>query len=87
MHFKSLQNVTWNLIFYKIILVRKNLVYELIRNDIFNIEASDKFDFINDLLNSNHAALKHAVTSLVSVISSTLKGVEYLIHNNNPSIM
>jgi uncharacterized beta-barrel protein YwiB (DUF1934 family) len=26
--------------------LRKNLVYELIRNDIFNIEATEKFDFI-----------------------------------------
>jgi len=26
--------------------LRKNLVYELIRNDIFNITGSEKFDFI-----------------------------------------
>lgn len=62
--------------------LRKNLVYELIRNDIFNIEASEKFDFIIALLDFNNESLKHAITSLVSVISSTLRGVEYLIFGN-----
>lgn len=58
--------------------MRKNLVYELIRNDIFNIDGSEKFDFIISLLDYNNQSLKHAITSLVSVISSTLRGVEYL---------
>jgi len=62
--------------------LRKNLVYELIRNDIFNIEASEKFDFIISMLEFNNQSLKHAVTSLVSVVSSTLRGVEYLVSGN-----
>ena len=33
-----------------LIQIRKNLVYELIRNDIFNIEATEKFDFLLSLL-------------------------------------
>lgn len=30
--------------------LRKNLVYELIRNDIFNIEAAQNFDFVISIL-------------------------------------
>ena len=32
-------------------------------------------------------SLKHAITSLISVISSTLKGVEYLTYNKNPIVI
>ena len=67
--------------------LRKNLVYELIRNDIFNIEATEKFDFIVSILDINNSSLKHAISSLISVVSSTLKGVEYLFYNNNPIIV
>ncbi|KRX08064.1 Armadillo-type fold [Pseudocohnilembus persalinus] len=63
--------------------LRKNLVYELIRNDIFNIEATENFEFILTMLDFNNQSLKHAICSLVSVISSTLRGVEYLCHGNN----
>lgn len=34
--------------------LRKNLVYELIRNDIFDIEASEKFDFLIKMLDINN---------------------------------
>ena len=37
-----------------LIQIRKNLVYELIRNDIFNIEATEKFDFLLSLLDQNN---------------------------------
>lgn len=67
--------------------LRKNLVYELIRNDIFNIEASEKFDFVTHLLDINNQSLRHAITSLISVISSTLRGVEYLTFNGNMIIV
>jgi hypothetical protein len=63
--------------------LRKNLVYELIRNDIFNIEATEKFDFLIQILDINNQSLKHAITSLISVISSTFRGVEYMTYNNN----
>jgi len=63
--------------------LRKNLVYELIRNDILNIEATEKFDFIVSILDINNNSVKHAICSLISVISSTLRGVEYIIYNNN----
>ncbi|KAM3135807.1 hypothetical protein pb186bvf_012060 [Paramecium bursaria] len=67
--------------------LRKNLVYELIRNDVFNIEATDKFDFVVHLLDINNQSLRHAITSLISVISSTLRGVEYLTYNGNMIII
>ena len=63
--------------------LRKNLVYELIRNDIFNIEENNNFDVIKKVLAIDRENLKHAITSLISVISSTLKGVEYITHNGN----
>jgi hypothetical protein len=31
----------------------------------------------------DNSSMKHAITSLISVISSTLRGVEYLISRNN----
>jgi hypothetical protein len=34
----------------------------------------------------DNSSMKHAITSLISVISSTLRGVEYLISKNNPVI-
>jgi len=34
------------------------------------------------MLEFNNQSLKHAVTSLVSVVSSTLRGVEYLTSGN-----
>ncbi len=63
--------------------LRKNLVYELIRNDIFNIESENNFNVLIKILSIENNSLKHAITSLISVISSTLKGVEYLTHNGN----
>ncbi|CAD8172837.1 unnamed protein product [Paramecium pentaurelia] len=67
--------------------LRKNLVYELIRNDVFNIDATDKFDFIVQLLDINNQSLRHAIASLISVISSTLRGVEYLTYNGGNMII
>ena len=67
--------------------LRKNLVYELIRNDIFTIEAENNFSVVMRILAVENNALKHAVTSLISVIASTLKGVEYLTHGNDMTIV
>jgi len=58
--------------------LRKNLVYELIRNDIFLIEENNNFNFVEGMLSISNNSLKHAITSLISVVSSTLRGVEYL---------
>lgn len=67
--------------------LRKNLVYELVRNDIFLITENDNFDFPMGILEINNSSLKHAITSLISVIASTLKGVEYLSHKNKMQIV
>jgi len=67
--------------------LRKNLVYELIRNDIFDIVNENSFQMIVKILSIDNVSLKHAATSLISVISSTLKGVEYLTHGGNMIII
>lgn len=67
--------------------LRKNLVYELIRNDIFLITEKDNFDFPLGILDINNSSLKHAITSLISVVASTLKGVEYLSHKNKTQLV
>ena len=57
--------------------LRKNLVYELIRNDIFHHEECD-YVFLLEILNIPNPKLEPAIVSLVSVIASTLKGLDYL---------
>jgi len=42
------------------------------------IEENSNFNFVEGMLSINNNSLKHAITSLVSVVSSTLRGVEYL---------
>lgn len=67
--------------------LRKNLVYELIRNDIFDIDDSQSFGVIRKVLNINKNSVRHAICSLISVISSTLKGIEYLTTNDNMEVI
>lgn len=62
--------------------LRKNLVYELIRNDIFLITSKKNNQFLLELLAISSHALKHALCALISVIASTYKGVEYLVEND-----
>jgi len=62
--------------------LRKNLVYELIRNDVFLISAKKNNQFLIDLLAISSPGLRHALCALISVIASTLKGVEYLVEND-----
>ena len=58
--------------------LRKNLVEELIRRDIFKISQHDNFDFLMEILSIKNKALRHAITSLISVLVSTLRGIDYL---------
>lgn len=58
--------------------LRKNLVYELIRNDIFMLQSKYKNNFVLDLLDIEKKSLRHALLALISVIVSTLKGAEYV---------
>lgn len=63
--------------------LRKNLVYELIRNDILNIEESKDNNFVLDLLSYHAYNLRHATLSLISIIAATYKGVEYLMSSGS----
>jgi len=67
--------------------LRKNLVYELIRNDIFLITENDSLNFLMSILDISNNGLKHAVTSLISVICSTIKGIEYFMPKNNSTLI
>lgn len=58
--------------------LRKNLVYELIRNDIFLLQTKHRNHFLLDLLGITKKSLRHALLALISVIVSTLKGAEYI---------
>lgn len=62
--------------------LRKNLVYELIRNDVLNIEEKKNDSFVIDLLTYHAYNLRHAILSLISIIAATYKGVEYLMINS-----
>ena len=66
--------------------LRKNLVYELIRNDLFFMNA--RGGFLMDMLDQARGVpqLCHALLSIVSVIVSTLKGVEYIVMNGHQVI-
>lgn len=67
--------------------LRKNLVYELIRNDIFMLNSNVKDKFFFDLLEIEQPAVTHAVLSLISIIVSTLKGIHYLMTNGKASLV
>lgn len=61
--------------------LRRNLVAELIRNDVFLIVQNSNSRFLVELLQMDSAGLKHAVCALISVLASTLQGVDYLLVN------
>eukprot|EP00826_Nyctotherus_ovalis_P047145 TRINITY_DN5386_c0_g5_i1.p1 TRINITY_DN5386_c0_g5~~TRINITY_DN5386_c0_g5_i1.p1 ORF type:complete len:313 (-),score=84.22 TRINITY_DN5386_c0_g5_i1:276-1214(-) len=58
--------------------LRRSLVNELVRNDIFLITANKSNALVLDLLGTVSHGLKHATCALLSVLSSTQKGVDYL---------
>ena len=59
--------------------LRRSLVTELIRNDIFFIRQHGGVRFLSDLLQIDQSGLKHAVCAMISVVASTSQGVEYLL--------
>jgi len=61
-------------------------VYELIRNDIFNFEANE-YRLLIELLNLDNQKLQTGLISILSVICSTLKGVEYLTQDKDKEIL
>ena len=62
--------------------LRKDLIDELIKNDILYITESKNNFFINELLNIQSYQIRHSLLSIISIISSTYEGVGYLISNN-----
>ena len=63
--------------------LRRNLIEELINNDILNIKENNSDQFVLELLNIHSYNMKHAILSLISIISSTSKGVEYINLNSS----
>ena len=63
--------------------LKRNLIEELINIDVLNIKENKSNEFILDLLNIHSYNMKHAILSLISIISSIRKGVEYINLNNN----
>jgi len=55
--------------------LRKNLVYELIRNDVLNIEEAKESSFILDLLNVHAYNLKHATCRLFRLLLRHLRAL------------
>ena len=66
--------------------LRKNLVYELIRNDLFNYE-NNEYKLLIDLLSIQNDKLQTALISIISVVASTLKGVDYLTQDSEKQIL
>ena len=62
--------------------LRKNFIDELIKNDILFIKENQNNYFINDLLNIHSYQIRHSILSVLSIISSTYDGVNYLLSNN-----
>ncbi len=67
--------------------LRKNLVYELIRNDLFEIHENENLDFLMNLIKNPDPKLRYAILPLVSIICSTLRGVEYVTSNKDLSVV
>ena len=50
---------------------------------MFKIEETERFDFLLNMLDNPNPQLRYAIVALISIVSSTLRGVEYLIYKNN----
>ena len=66
--------------------LRRNLISDLIKNDIFTI-TKNGIGFIIELLKIDNDQLKHAIISLVSVIASTKQGVNYLTNDKHKAVL
>lgn len=62
--------------------LRKNFINELIKKDILFIKDTNNNFFVNELLNIQSYQIRHAILSVISIISSTYDGVNYLLSNN-----
>lgn len=62
--------------------LKKNLISEFIQNDILCIQEPKSNQFILDLLNIHAYNFRNAVLSIISIIASTFKGVQYILSND-----
>ena len=62
--------------------LRKDFIKELIKNDLLYITEQKNNFFINELLNIHSYQIRHSILSIISIISSTYEGVNYLLANN-----
>ena len=62
--------------------LRKDFIDELIKNDILYITEPKNNYFINELLNIRSYQIRHSILSIISIITSTYEGVNYLLSNN-----
>ena len=62
--------------------LRKDFIDELIKNDVLYITEPKNNFFINELLNIRSYQIRHSILSIISIITSTYEGVNYLLSNN-----
>ena len=62
--------------------LRKNLISELVKNDILFITSTKSTIFIKDILNIHSYNIRHGILSFISIIVSTQEGVEYITKVN-----
>jgi len=60
---------------------RRQFVDQLVKVDIFNTDKG--MEFVTGLFNGNNHEIKHALSSVISIIASTTEGVKYLTHSQN----
>ena len=61
--------------------LRKNLVYELIRNDILLLNTNVQNQFYLEIMDIDTPGSRYGALSLLSILVSTLKGIEYVLTN------
>ena len=61
---------------------RKDFINELIKTDILFIKENQNNYFINELLDIHSYQIRHSILTVLSIISSTYEGVNYLLTHN-----
>jgi hypothetical protein len=56
-------------------------------SDIFGIQQSGKFDLVDNILNIESGSVRHSATAFLSIVASTLEGINYLTLNNHFDIV
>lgn len=64
---------------------RESYINNLISVDIFDLKGNN--NIITDLLKTDNVQVKHAVTSVMSILSSTEKGIKYLVEDRENTLV